>query len=161
MMLWYFLGKEENSFQMSLLSSSHVLVGGAGLGRRKVYLWGKQEEHPPLFHHWDWLPKQGWWEWCLLGYIIDHQGLKRENESSLPTWQMRTQSLGRPKTSTSSQGRATANPSPVCFSAYSIPHSHLNNWTHIYSCVAEALGNSSQSDLCKKCLGGFAKTPLY
>lgn len=46
MMLWHFLGKEENSFQMSLLSSSHVPVGGAGRGRKEVYLWGKQEEHP-------------------------------------------------------------------------------------------------------------------
>lgn len=46
MMLWRFSGKEENSFQMSLLSFSHVLVGEAGMGRREVYLWGKQEEHP-------------------------------------------------------------------------------------------------------------------
>ena len=32
----------------------------------------------------------------------------------------------------------TPNPSPGCFLAYSIPHNHHNNWTHVYSCVADA-----------------------
>lgn len=147
-MLWHFLGKEENGFQMSLLSSSHVPVGGAGMERREVSIFmRKARGTPPRFHHWAWLFKRGWQGWCLLGYITAIRAWRGRERVQPPYFTDEDTDLGRPKTSTRSQGKATVEPAtPIpgqCFPAYSIPYNCLNNWTHIYSCVVDALGKWS------------------